>query len=108
VYSIDIERWNKLTIFEQMGNIYSEFGRSFSAKSRGDELSAHRAMTRCLELFDATINQLTAKQSVQAKEVSGARDQYLKLFNQANPDQKELQSLDKYFKAFAIVARLRS
>lgn len=105
-YSIDTERWNNMTIFEQMGNIYSEVGRSFLAKSRGDELFARQAMIRSLELFDATVNYLISIHSVKVKEVLRARDQYLELFYESKVEKNELQGLDKYFLGFATAARL--
>ncbi len=105
-YSIDTDRWSKLTIFEQMGNIYSEIGRSFAAKNKGDKKSAEFAMIRCLDLFDATVNNLIKNKLIKAKEVLRAKEQYLELFNKEKIDKNELQSLDRYFLHFALAARL--
>ena len=60
-YSINRERWAKMTIFEQMGNIASEVGRSFNAKRRNDKESCLLAVSRAVDLFDATISSLIAK-----------------------------------------------
>ena len=35
-YSIDRDRWSKMTIFEQMGNISSEVGRAIKAKHQNN------------------------------------------------------------------------
>lgn len=107
-YSIDTDRWGNFTIFDQMGNIYSEVGRSFSAKSRGDKRAAESAMIRCLDLFDTTVENLIAAKSIKAKEVLRAKEQYLELFNKKKIDKNEMLSLDKYFLHFALAARLHN
>ena len=105
-YVIDQTRWTKLSIFEQMGNIYSEVGRSFKAKVQGDKTSSQSAMSRAIDLFDATVNSLVANKSPRVKEVLRAKEQYLATINNMNADLTSIQSLDRYFMQFAIAARL--
>jgi hypothetical protein len=104
-FAVDRKKWATMTIFEQMGNIYSEIGRSFSAKRRGDTESAQTAAIRAIDLFDATTDDLITKKSVKAKEVLRSKDQYLNIFYGDSTIQEE-QSLDKYFMQFALAARI--
>jgi len=57
-YAVNRDRWAQLSIFAQMGNIYAEVGRSFSAKSRNQRELAHQAAVRVFDLFDATAEHL--------------------------------------------------
>ena len=50
----DRQKWQSLTIFEQMGNIGSEVGRAFAAWRRGDTAAMAGAWQRGLGLLDAT------------------------------------------------------
>ena len=104
-FAVDRKKWVTMTIFEQMGNIYSEVGRSFNAKRRGDTESAQTAVIRAIDLFDATTDILITKKSVKAKEVLRSKDQYLTVFYGDSTIQEE-QSLDKYFMQFALAARI--
>ena len=49
VYGIDQERWAKLDIFTQMGNIYSEVGRSFKTLGQVDATDHHEALSRAIK-----------------------------------------------------------
>jgi len=106
-YIVDRKRWASLTLFEQMGNIGSEVGRSIRANRIGDKASFESALARALDLFDATVGELVAKKSVRAREVLRAKDQYLQLFYGDNPDHIEARRLESYFMEFAVAARLR-
>lgn len=105
-YTIDEARWAKLDIFNQMGNIYSEVGRSFKAQGQRNSSDHKEAVGRAIDLFDASIRTLIAKKSPQAREVLRAKEQFLDLTfdNKATP--KAIQSLDQYFMHFAMAARL--
>jgi hypothetical protein len=94
-----------MTIFDQMGNIYSEVGRSFNAKRRQDNANYVQAVTRAIDLFDATIDVLIARHSPQSKEVLRAKEEFLNACA-GNAKPEEIQSLDRYFMQFAIAARL--
>lgn len=97
-YTIDRERWNRLSIFGQLGNIGSEVGRALRQKRNGEDFQA--AMIRALDLFDATVELLVRSKSCRTKEVLRARDQFLQaLFVADDP------SLETWFMQFAIVAR---
>lgn len=104
-YEIDRKRWANMTIFEQMGNIYSEVGRSFSAKRRLDIVGQDSATVRAIDLFDATVAALIAQKSIRAKEVLRAKDQFLQTLYDESVSESDMGSLDRYFLQFALVAR---
>jgi hypothetical protein len=105
-YGIDQERWAKLDIFNQMGNIYSEVGRSFKTQAQADTTNHDEALARAIDLFDATILALSKTKSPKAREVSRSKEQFLTIVSDKNASQQSIQSLDRYFMQFAIAARL--
>ncbi len=106
-YNVDKDRWAQLDIFNQMGNIYSEVGRSFKTRDQGDVTGQQRATNRAIDLFDATISTLIARKSPQSREVLRAKEQFLNTINDAHASESSIQSLDRYFMQFAIAARLQ-
>ena len=105
-YTISQEKWAKLDIFDQMGNIYSEVGRSFKTRGEPNSRDHTEAVTRAIDLFDATIQTLTEAKSPKLKEVLRSKEEFLNTVTDTNADQKRIQSLDRYFLQFAIAARL--
>lgn len=104
-YAIDRTKWSKMNIFEQMGNIYSEVGRSFNAKRQGQDERKHLATSRAIDLFDATVEDLKKKKSVRSREVLTAKNEFLNNINDKEFNEKDTASLDKYFLEFATAAR---
>lgn len=105
-YVVDRNRWLRRSIFEQMGNIGSEVGRSFQAKRLGDKEKSEQAMVRALDLFDATISQLIKARSPRAKEVLRAREEYLGVLYGRGTSDKDTYGINRYFLQFAIAARI--
>ena len=105
-YSIDQEKWARLDIFNQMGNIYSEVGRSFKTLGDTDTKKHNEALSRAIDLFDATILALNKAKSPKAKEVSQSKEEFLTTLMDKNASQQSIQSLDRYFMQFAVAARL--
>ena len=105
-YSIDEARWASLDIFNQMGNIYSEVGRSFKTKGQHDPKDHEEAIGRAIDLFDASIRALIAQKSPKSKEVLRAKEQFLDIALNDDATLETTQSLDRYFMQFAIAARL--
>ncbi len=95
-YAFNKERWQSLTIFEQMGNIGTEVGRAFSAKRRGDTQAMTGALYRGLDLIDATVEKLARDKSPQLREVLRARELFAAM---------EDETLEDYFMQYAMVAR---
>jgi hypothetical protein len=105
-YTVDRKRWAAMTIFEQMGNIYSEVGRSIAAKQRRKQQDCDYAVIRALDLFDATVDGLVKQKSVRTKEVLRAKDQYLHAIYDPHTTPEVFTSIDRYFMQYAIAARL--
>jgi hypothetical protein len=104
-YRVDRRRWATMTIFEQMGNIGSEVGRSISAKRAGNTERFEGSLARALDLFEATIEVMINLKSPRVREVLIARDQFLNLFYGDAPEGDD-QKIENYFMQFAIAARL--
>jgi len=98
-YQVDRQRWFTLTIFEQMGNIGSEVGRSFKAKKQNKDFEP--AMIRALDLFDATAEHMLQTTPHRLKELLRAKEQYLNALYLHDD-----YELENYFTQFAIAARL--
>jgi hypothetical protein len=105
-HMVDRQSWSRMSIFEQMGNIYSEVGRSFNAKRSGKTDYENLATIRAIDLFDATVEILVQQKSIKAKEVLRAKEQFLSNLYGEKFNEKEASSLEKYFSEFAVAARL--
>ena len=96
--------WQKLTLFEQLGNIGSEVGRARSWRNR-DEKVFDGAVDRALELFDLTI--ADARWRDRLKEILRARELFCDAVFGKGECGSSLEDLEKYFLQFAIAARLQ-
>ena len=103
-YEIDRERWARLSIFEQMGNIGAEVGRAVNATRAGKDKRAQGAIDRAVDLLDATVEVLVAQKSPRVKEVLRAREEFLRLFFDGTFEE-DADNIVRYFNLFAIVAR---
>lgn len=104
-YAMDRNTWAQYDIFEQMGNIGSEVGRSIKAHRAGKAERESRAIDRALDLFDATIECLVKQQAPhRAREVILAREQFTDLF-WGNAFERDADALERYFMGFARAAR---
>ena len=97
----DKEKWSQLSLYEQLGNIGSEVGRTMNALRRNDELSARGAYYRGLDLIDATVASWTSEP--RRRELLRARE----LFATAAESKTIDNRLDNYFMQYAIAARAR-
>ena len=105
-YVVDKDRWSRMNIFDQMGNISSEVGRSFNAKRHGNKADCLQAVWRAIDLFDATISMLIATKSPRSKEVLRAKEVYLSAIYGDSEQPTEDRALEQYFMQFAIASRL--
>ena len=103
-YAVDRKRWSEMSIFDQMGNIYSEVGRTFKAKQSHDQEKYEQALARAIDLFDATSAALASQRSPKLKEVLRAKEEFLDACE--SHDTTDERELDRYFMQFAIAARL--
>lgn len=97
----DTQRWARMTMYEQMGNIGSEVGRALAAKRRGDQQSMRGALYRGLDLFDVTAELWASQKTPRTKELLRAREQFVEAIITGKNDDK----LEDYFMRFALVAR---
>ncbi len=102
--AVSKERWNKLSLAEQLGNIGSEVGRA--AKWQGkDEDSFWGAVTRALELFDLT--QLDSRWNGRRSELDRARESFADAVLGGKVYKSSLPDLERYFMRFALFAQQR-
>lgn len=106
-YKVDREAWAKYSIFEQMGNIGSEVGRSIKWHRANNAKREQSAIDRALDLFDATIECLLPENPARAREVLIAREEYTKLF-WADTFEEDADNIERYFMNYAIAARKES
>ncbi len=95
----DMEKWASLSLYEQMGNIGSEVGRSMNAIVRGDEMALAGAYRRGLDLIDATV--ATWSSEARRRELLRARELFTEAVENRQPDKQ----LDVYFMQYAMAAR---
>lgn len=88
-------------MFEQMGNIGSEVGRSMNALELGDKEALDGAYRRGLDLIDATVN--AWRSEARKRELLRARE----LFTSSIESHQVDRQLDSYFMQFAVAARVK-
>ena len=94
--------WQKLSFFEQLGNIGSEVGRA--AKWQGkDEAFLGAAVSRALELFDLTLED--PRWRGRLREIARAREVFCDAVLGGALYKSTLQDLEHYFHTFAFRAR---
>jgi hypothetical protein len=100
-YGVDVEKWQQLTLFEQMGNIGSEVGRALAAKRHDDQERKCGALYRGLDLIDLTAQLWARKYPYRTRELLRAREQFVEAIITDKQDDK----LEDYFMWFAALAR---
>jgi len=95
------ERWSKLSLFEQLGNIGSEVSRSI--KARGTHARYWGAVSRALDLFYLTV--ADPRWKGRRKEILRVRELFCAAALESKEYNTSLEDLDKYFYYFALLAR---
>ena len=98
-------RWWELPITDQLGHVGSEISRAARWASRNPE-TARAALYRALELLDLTLADprwLQAKHRL--REIARAREVVVDFFAGSNQYGSTSASMQKYFDAYAFVAR---
>lgn len=93
------EKWMKMSLAEQMGNIGSEFSRTISLKQKGDLKNAQNSFDRVLELLDLTISQRRKRELFILREV------ICDLFIGSNVYKVSTKHLKDYFLFFVLLAQ---
>lgn len=99
-----IERWHRLSLMEQMGNIGSEVERVISWRKKGNADLSMKALYRSLELLDLTIND-ARWHGGKLKELTRVREVLCDAFAGKNEFNTPPEFLSKYFYQFALAAR---
>lgn len=97
-------RWHELSLAEQLGNIGSEISRALRSKAAGNEPRMQGALERALELFELTM--ADPKLRHRLKEICRAREVVCDYFYGDNVYGTEPESLDRWFTAYAMAARI--
>ena len=104
-HDFDRKKWASMDLFNQMGNIGSEVGRSVNALATGRSQDAEAALYRGLDLIDATLNAPAMHGYPRKQELARTREQFVQVYTEN--DQQLGRVLENYFMQFAIVARIR-
>ncbi len=95
-------RWRTLTLAQQLGNVGSEVSRALRWKDR-DPKTSENAVFRALELLDLSIQDPRWKGRL--KELTRARECLVDGWLGGAAYGSSLADLDRYFFAFALLAR---
>jgi len=98
------ERWQGLTLVEQLGNIGSEVGRAIAAREQGKDRRFAGALERALDLFDLTLAD-DRWAGPRRREIARAREVTCDFLVGDNEYGSTSTSLDAYFLEFALAAR---
>lgn len=100
-------RWFKFSIYEQLGNVGSEFERAARAFQRRDQERFEKAFERMLELLDLTIEDPKWQSRCRLRELLRLREEVCDVFHGNEIFGTSIETLKKYFLYFGIAARLR-
>jgi hypothetical protein len=96
-----VDRWRKMTLAEQLGNIGGEVSRAGNVQGK-DDTRFNNAVDRALELFDLTLSDSRWKGRL--LEIGRMREVFSDTVLGAHTYGDNLKSLVKYFDQFAFVA----
>jgi len=98
----DFERWQKMSLMEQMANIGSEVYRASSWRVKNNYQYSQKAFERALELIDMTLR-CTLRTSA-LREVARVREVLCETFLEdgAGNFEQDFMSFNKYFHHFAL------
>lgn len=98
------ERWWKLSLSQQMGNVGSEVSRALKWRSRNSTI-AQGAIDRTLELIDLTLDDPRHRVVVaRLREICRAREVLLDFLVGTNQYGSTEATLQRYFDVFAVAA----
>jgi hypothetical protein len=94
-------RWFEMTLADQLGNIGSEVGRARLSQGK-DEVRFWAAVTRGIELFNLTL--ADKRWGPRRKEIARAYEVFCDAVLGGKVYNSDLESLDRYFSNFAMLA----
>ena len=98
------ERWHRLSLLEQLGNVGSEVERVISWRNKNNAELSTRALYRSLELLDLTIGDPRWRGG-RLKELTRAREVLCDAFVGDNVYRTPPEFVSKYFYQFALAVR---
>jgi hypothetical protein len=98
-------RWATLSLAEQLGNAGSEVGRAIQARAAGDADRFAPALERALELLDLTLADERWR-GPRRREIARAREVLCDYLVGENVYGSTGRSLEAYFMAYAVAARV--
>jgi len=102
------ERWGKMSLAQQMGNIGSEVSRANFWHLKNDKEHTFNSVARALELIYFTVENLqNLKRSPALKEVLRIKEIIIDYFIGSNEYNTDVNILITYFNQFAMSAALR-
>jgi len=100
---MDLVKWQKMSLAEQLGNIASEVSRAAGWEIKNDLTAKDNSLRRALELIDSAIENKKSPSSF--KELSRLREVISDQLGQTNFYQVSLTQLQDYLLPFAVLAR---
>jgi hypothetical protein len=91
------EKWAKLSLMEQMGNISSDVGRAINY--RDNPKLRDGFIVSAVDMLNETAH---CYKGLRAQEILRARDEFLRLFYD---DSDDFEAIAQYFHLFALAAR---
>jgi hypothetical protein len=98
-------RWFTFSIYEQLGNVGSEFERAARALERGEHERFEKAFERMLELLELTIDDPKWRTPCRLRELLRLREEVCEVFYGNETHEESIEGLKKYFLYFGIAAR---
>lgn len=98
-------RWFTFSIFEQLGNVGSEFERAATAFQRGNQERFEKAFERMLELLDLTVEDPKWRTGGRLRELLRLREEVCDVFHGNEVFGTSIETLKKHFLYFGIAAR---
>ena len=99
------DRWFSFSVYEQLGNVGSEFERAAAAFQQKDEARFEKAFERMLELLDLTIADPKSRTPCRLRELLRLREEVCDVFHGNEVFGTPIDVLRKYFLYFGIAAR---
>ncbi len=100
-------QWERFSLVEQLANVGSEVERAIRAHATGHTVRFDNALGRALSLFDMTATD-PRWAGHRRREVLRAREEFCRLFFEADPPFNSAEGLRRYFLAFGVLARGRA
>ena len=97
------EKWHKMSLAEQMGNIGAEVSRVITWYEKGDKEKKEQALRRALELIDLTIQDKRLKN--RCFELYRLKEILCDVFSGKNNYRVSLDNLKRYFLSFALAIK---